>query len=62
GAGAGVPIVGFGNLLAKGVKAGVDGYGILGILTGGLKIAAPGIMGAVLMSFVASLVFNSKAK
>ena len=62
GAGASVPIVGFGNLLAKGVRAEVDSAGWIGILTGGLKIAAPGIMAAVLFSFLASLVFEPKAK
>ena len=62
GAGAGVPLPGFGNLLAKGVKAEIDANGVIGILTGGIKIAAPGIMAAMLLSFLASLIFNPKAK
>jgi len=62
GAGASVPITGFGNLLAKGVKAEIDQHGAIGILTGGIKIAAPGIMAAVSLSFIASLIFNPKAK
>ena len=62
GAGASVPLPGFGNLLAKGVMEEVDRAGFIGILTGGLKAAAAGIMAAVLFSFAASLVFEPKAK
>ena len=62
GAGATVPLPGFGNLLAKGVKAEIDQHGAIGILTGGWKIAAPGIMAAVALSFIASLIFNPKSK
>jgi len=62
GAGASVPITGFGNLLAKGVKEEIDRAGFIGILTGGLKAAAAGIMAAVLFSFGAALVFEPKAK
>jgi len=62
GAGATVPLPGFGNLLAKGVMSEVDSHGALGILTGGIKAAAAGIMAAVLFSFTAALVFEPKAK
>jgi len=62
GAGATVPLPGFGNLLAKGVKEEVDRMGLLGILTGGLKASAAGIMAAVFFSFVASLIFQPKSK
>ncbi|MCL2353136.1 MAG: stage V sporulation protein AE [Defluviitaleaceae bacterium] len=62
GAGASVPLTGFGNLLAKGVKEEVDKIGALGILTGGLKASAAGIMAAIFFSFVASLIFEPKAK
>ena len=62
GAGASVPLPGFGNLLAKGVMEEVDRAGFIGILTGGLKAAAAGIMAAVLFSFVAALIFEPKAK
>ena len=62
GAGATVPLPGFGNLLARGVVAEIDRSGPIGILTGGIKAAAPGIMAAVLLSFAASLIFEPKAK
>ena len=62
GAGASVPLPGFGNLLAKGVMEEVDRAGFIGILTGGLKAAAAGIMAAVLFGFAAALVFEPKAK
>lgn len=62
GAGATVPLTGFGNLLAEGVKNEVDKIGILGIFTGGLKAAAGGIGAAVLFAFISALLFNSKPK
>ena len=62
GAGAFVPLPGFGNLLAKGVMEEVDRAGFIGILTGGLKATAAGIMAAMLFSFVASVVFQAKPK
>ena len=62
GAGAMVPLPGFGNLLAKGVKAEIDQRGFSGIFTGGLKAAAAGITAAVMFGFLSSLVFNSKEK
>jgi len=62
GAGATVPLPGFGNLLARGVKQEIDQAGAIGILTGGLKASAAGVMAAVLLSFLASLIFQPKAK
>ena len=62
GAGASVPLPGFGNLLARGVKEEIDKIGALGILTGGFKSAAAGIMAAISLSFVASLIFEPKSK
>ncbi|MCL2575776.1 MAG: stage V sporulation protein AE [Defluviitaleaceae bacterium] len=62
GAGASVPITGFGNLLAKGVKEEIDRAGVIGILTGGLKATAAGIMAAVVLSFAAALIFQPKSK
>lgn len=62
GAGASVPLPGFGNLLAKGVKEEIDSSGAIGILTGGLKSAAAGISSAILFAFAASLIFNPKEK
>ena len=62
GAGAGVPLPGFGNVLAKGVMKEIDKSGAVGILTGGLKAAAGGITAAVLFGLLMSVVFNPKAK
>ena len=62
GAGACVPLPGFGNLLAKGVKKEIDKEGPIGILTGGLKSASAGITAAIVFSFVNALIFNPKEK
>lgn len=62
GAGATVPLTGFGNLLAKGVKEAVDQQGFLGIFTGGLKATAGGITAAILMGLLMSLLFRPKDK
>ena len=62
GAGATVPLTGFGYNLAKGVKEAVDQDGFIGILTGGLKAAAGGITAAILSGLVVSLVFRDKDK
>ena len=58
GAGATVPLTGFGNTLAKGVKE----QGILGALTGGLKASAAGIAAAVFFGFLAALLCDPKDK
>ena len=62
GAGASVPLLGFGNLLAKGVREAVKADGALGILTGGFTAAAAGIAAALFFSLVAALVFKPKEK
>ncbi len=62
GAGATVPLTGFGNTLAKGVKEAVQEDGFLGIFTGGLKASAGGITAAILAGLVASLLFKAKDK
>ena len=62
GAGATVPLTGFGNTLAKGVKDAVQEQGLLGVLTGGLKAAAAGITAAVFFGFLAALIFHPKDK
>ncbi len=62
GAGASVPLFGFGNTLAKGVREAVDESGVIGIFTGGLKAAAGGITAAVFMGLLVSLVFKVKDK
>lgn len=62
GAGATVPLTGFGYNLAKGVKEAVDQDGFIGILTGGLKACAGGITAAISAGLLASLFFKAKDK
>lgn len=62
GAGATVPLTGFGYNLAKGVKDAIHEDGFLGIFTGGLKASAGGIAAAVVAGLVASLIFKAKDK
>ena len=62
GAGATVPLSGFGHLMAQGVKAAVDRDGAIGILTGALTASAAGIGAAVLLSLIAGLVGKPKEK
>ena len=62
GAGATVPLTGFGYTLAKGVKEAVQEKGFLGIFTGGLKAAAGGITAAIVMGLLTSLIFKPKDK
>ncbi len=62
GAGATVPLTGFGNNLAKGVREAIDKDGFLGILTGGLKAAAGGITAAIVAGLLASIIFKAKDK
>ena len=62
GAGATVPLTGFGSNLAKGVKEAVQQDGFLGIFTGGLKACAGGITAAVAAGLLASLLFKARDK
>ena len=62
GAGATVPLTGFGYNLAKGVREAVDEQGFLGILTGGLKASAGGISAAIVSGLTASILFKAKDK
>ena len=62
GAGATVPLTGFGYNLAKGTFKDVDQYGLLGAFTGGIKAAAGGITAAIVFGYAASLIFSPKAK
>ncbi len=62
GAGANVPLLGFGNLLAKGVREAVDEKGFLGIFLGGLKAASGGITAAIFSGLLVSLIFKDKDK
>lgn len=62
GAGASVPLTGFGYNLAKGVKEAVSQDGFLGILTGGLKTCAGGITAAIFSGLIVGLIFKAKDK
>ncbi len=62
GAGASVPLLGFGNTLWKGVKEAVDKEGFLGLFMGGLKASAVGISAALIFGYLASLVTKPKMK
>ncbi len=62
GAGATVPLTGFGYTLAKGVEKAVNETGLLGALTGGLTATAGGITAAMVFGFTAATVFPSKPK
>jgi stage V sporulation protein AE len=62
GAGATVPLTGFGYILAKGVKDAIAEDGFLGIITGGLKSAAGGITVAIVSGLVVSLIFKPRDK
>ena len=62
GAGASVPLLGFGHTLAKGVREAIRQTGFLGIFTGGLKAAAGGITAAIFAGLLASLLFKDKDK
>ena len=62
GAGASVPLTGFGYNLAKGVKEAVTEQGFLGIFTGGLKACAGGIAAAITAGLLASLLFKPRDK
>ncbi len=62
GAGASVPLTGFGHLLAKGVREAIAEDGLLGILTGGLTAAAGGITAALTAGLLAALLFKKRPK
>lgn len=62
GAGASVPLIGFGNTLWKGVKEAVDKEGFLGLFLGGFKASAAGISAALIWSYLASFLFEPKMK
>lgn len=60
GAGASVPLLGFGHLLAKGVQQAVDEQGLVGAFTGGLTAAAGGIAASLVFAILAALLGRSK--
>ena len=60
GAGATVPLTGFGYALATGVEKAVESTGFSGVFTGGITAAAGGITAAIVISYLAALIFKSK--
>ena len=62
GAGATVPLTGFGYNLAKGVKEGVEQKGLLGAITGGITACAGGITAAIFLALLVALLFKPKPK
>ena len=60
GAGASVPLTGFGNLLATGVRKAINEDGFLGILTGGLKASSGGITAAIIFGLISGIFFKAK--
>lgn len=62
GAGASVPLLGFGNVLMKGVREAVDEQGFLGLFAGGFKAGAVGTSAALIFGYLASLIFRPKMK
>ena len=62
GAGATVPLTGFGNTLARGVRRAVDARGLLGAFTGGLTATAAGICAAIFFGFLAAVLFKPREK
>lgn len=62
GAGASVPLLGFGNVLYQGVKEAIDKEGMIGIFKGGFTASAVGISSALIFSYIASWIFDSKMK
>jgi len=62
GAGASVPLLGFGNTLFKGIRDAVDAEGFIGLFKGGFTASAVGISAALIFGYLASLVFKPKMK
>lgn len=62
GAGASVPLLGFGHVLMEGVREAVKEQGILGLFAGGFKAGAVGTAGALIFGYIASLIFKPKMK
>ena len=62
GAGATVPLLGFGNNLWKGMKKAVDAYGFLGLFRGGFSACAVGLSAALIFSYLGSFIFRSSMK
>ncbi len=62
GAGASIPLTGFGNALAKGMRRAVAEKGALGIFTGGFTAAAAGVCAAIVFGYLAALLFRAREK
>lgn len=62
GAGASVPLVGFGSNLFKGVKKGITEEGFIGLFKGGFTASSVGVSAALIFSYIASLIFSPKMK
>ena len=62
GAGATVPLTGFGHTLAEGIRRAIEEDGFIGIFTGGMTAAAGGITAALLFGLIASVIFKQKDK
>lgn len=62
GAGATVPLLGFGNVLFKGVKDAIDAEGFVGLFKGGFTACAVGVSAALIFGYLGSLVFKPKMK
>ena len=62
GAGAAVPLLGFGNTLWKGLKEAIDTDGVIGLFTGGFTACAAGVSAALIFSYLASWFFKPKMK
>lgn len=62
GAGATVPLLGFGNVLFKGVKEAIDMEGFIGLFKGGFTACAVGVSAALIFGYIASLIFKPKLK
>lgn len=62
GAGASVPLLGFGNVLWKGVREAVDNNGFIGLFMGGFKASAVGISAALIFGYIASLLCDPKMR
>ena len=62
GAGATVPLIGFGNTLFKGVREAVDAEGLIGLFKGGFSASAVGISAALIFGYISSILFKTKLK
>ena len=62
GAGATVPLIGFGNTLFKGVRDAVDAEGVIGLFKGGFSASAVGISAALIFGYISSIIFKPKLK